>query len=88
MVRIRSKPPPGIERVTMMVSWPFPSSAKRRHATFTIPVTGSIAIVAPWLTGSSERLKTIGVVHVTPQSIDRENMIVPVNSVPVPRMTV
>ncbi len=58
-----------------------------RHATYTSPVSGSMAIVAPWLTRSAGFEIATGRVHVTPQLDELANMMVERMSGPEPSMT-
>ena len=59
------------ERATIIASCAlWPERVNRRHATYTVPVVGSIAIVAPWLRVPSLLVTRRGVSHVTPQSRD------------------
>src|SRR5262245_6172473 len=52
-----------------------PRRVKRRHATVTAPVFGSIAIVTPWLIDPSAALRRTGVLQVTPQFTEYWNMM-------------
>ena len=72
----RNPRPSVVDCVTMIASVSGdPVRVKRRHATDTTPVLGSMAMVAPWLSDPSFALSRSGGLHRTPQSADDVNMM-------------
>jgi hypothetical protein len=61
------------ERATMIASESPSAVANRRHATYTSPLSGSIAIDAPWFNRSVAGLSCTGVLQCAPQSADEVN---------------
>ena len=65
--------PKSVERAQRIASGAL-DVAKRRQQATTLPVSGSTATFVPWLIELLS-LSLVGLLHVFPQSVERENMI-------------